>query len=112
MKARKALKRLKRVDTLLTRVIDQYESATAEVKAFLDAARSSITSASDALAALPVEKPTANGKRAPQTFTSATRKRLSIAAKRRWALAKRNGANSLAAPSPKKTKVRSTRAAV
>ena len=111
MKVRKALKRLKRVDNLLAGVIEQYDSAATEVRALLDTARSSVTSATKALASLPAEKPAAKSKSA-HPFSNAARKRLSIAAKRRWSNAQRNGANSLAAPSPKKPKTRSAAAGV
>jgi hypothetical protein len=40
MKARKAIKRLQRVETLLGTVIDQYKTGTSEVHDLLDAARS------------------------------------------------------------------------
>ena len=51
MKAKKAMKRLHRVETLLGNVIDQYEAGTPEVHELLDAARTSVASATEALAA-------------------------------------------------------------
>ena len=97
MKAKKAMKRLHRVETLLGTVIDQYDAGIREVHDLLDAARSSVASATQALAASPVKKPLAKADR----LTSAARKRLSVAAKKRWAAAKRNGMNTLAKPSRK-----------
>jgi hypothetical protein len=76
MKARKAIKRLQRVVTLLGTVIDQYDSGTKEVTGLLDTARSSAKSAADALAASPVRTPTANaGQSGKRTLLNATRKR-------------------------------------
>ena len=57
MKARKALKRLHRVETLLGTVIDQYDGSTPEVNELLSAARSSVASATQTLAAPPARKP-------------------------------------------------------
>ena len=102
MKTKKAMKRLHRVETLLGTVIDQYDAGTHEVHDLLDAARSSVASATQALAASPAKKPPA---KADQTrarrLSSAARKRLSVAAKKRWAVAKRNGMSTLAKPSRK-----------
>jgi ParB-like chromosome segregation protein Spo0J len=79
MKAKKAIKRLHRVDTLLGTVIDEYDAGTSGVKDMLSAARSKIASASQALAASPAAK-------APAKADSA-QKRLPIAAKKRGAAA-------------------------
>ena len=102
MKAKKAMKRLHRVETLLGTVIDQYDAGTREVHDLLDAARSSVASATQALAASPARKPPA---KADQTrsnrLSKAARKRLSVAAKKRWAVARRNGMSTLAKPSRK-----------
>ena len=101
MKARKALKRLHRVETLLRTVIDQYNGSTHEVYELLSAARSSVASATQTLAESPARKPAAKAEH-PQSrnLSSAARKRLSIAAKKRWAAARLNGMTTLAkAPS-------------
>jgi hypothetical protein len=102
MKAKKAMKRLHRVETLLGAVIDQYEAGGRQLHDLLDAARSSVASATQVLAESPAKKPPA---KADQTRTSrlskAARKRLSVAAKKRWAVAKRNGMSSLAKPTRK-----------
>ena len=102
MKAKKALKRLHRAETLLGTVIDQYGDGTREVHDLLDLARSNVASATQALAALPAKKP--QGK-ADQTrgrkLSGAARKRLSIATKKRWAAAKSKGMSTLAKPSRK-----------
>jgi hypothetical protein len=103
MKERKALKRLHRVETLLGTVIDQYDASTPKVNELLTAARSSVASATQTLAASPAKKAVAKADR-PQSrkLSSAARKRLSIAAKKRWAAAKRNGMTSLAATPSRK----------
>lgn len=111
MKAKKAMKRLGRIETLLGIVIDQYKAGAPEVRNLLDAAKSSVASATEAVAASPSMKAPA---RAPATgkpgkadktgkrkLSAAGRKNLSVAAKKRWADAKRGGKNSLAKPSRK-----------
>ena len=102
MKAKKAMKRLHRIETLLGTVIDQYDPGTREVHDLLDAARTSVASATQALAASPAKKPPA---KADQTgarrLSDAARKRLSAAAKKRWAAAKRKGMSTLAKPARK-----------
>ena len=97
MKAKKAMKRLHRVETLLRTVIDQYEAGTREVHDLLDAARSSVASATQALAASPATKPPdkPDQPRASR-LSDAARKRLSVAAKKRWAAARRKGMSTLA----------------
>ncbi len=99
MKAKKAIKRLHRVETILGNVIDQFGASTKEIHSLLDAARSSVTSATQALASIPARKPPA---KAEATHTArlsdAARKRLSVAAKKRWADARRNGMTTLAKP--------------
>ena len=102
MKAKKAIKRLHRVETLLGTVIDQFGNGGKEVHDMLDAARSSVTAATKTLAASPAKKPPAKADRTqPSRLTDAARKRLSVAAKKRWAEAKRKGMSSLAKPSRK-----------
>jgi hypothetical protein len=97
MKVKKAMKRLRRVETLLGTVIDQYDAGMREVHDLLDAARSSVASATQALAASPAKKPPAKaGQTRARKLSNAARKRLSVAAKKRWASAKRNGLTNLA----------------
>ena len=85
MKAKKAMKRLQRVETLLGTVIDEYDAGTREVNDLREAARSSVASATQALAASPATKPP--GTPAPR-LSDAARKRLPAAAKKRGAAAK------------------------
>jgi hypothetical protein len=97
MKAKKAIKRLHRIETLLGTVIGQYEAGTGEVHDLLDAAKSSVASATEALAASAATKPPdkADQPRASR-LSDAARKRLSVAAKKRGSAAKRKGMSSLA----------------
>ena len=91
MKAKKGIKRLHRVDTLLGSVIEQYAASTPELHELLDGARSSIASAAEALVAAPAKKPAAKAltNRHHASFPISARKRLSVAAKKRWADAKK-----------------------
>ena len=73
MKERKALKRLHRVETLLGTVIDQYDAGTPEVHELLSAARSSVASATQTLAASPARKPAA--KAGPASIAKAIQRR-------------------------------------
>jgi hypothetical protein len=97
MKERKALKRLNRVETLLGTVIDQYDARSPVVHEFLGAARASVASATQALAATPARKTIAKADHPPsRKLSNAARKRLSLAAKKRWAAAKNKGMTTLA----------------
>ena len=105
MKAKKAIKRLHRVEALLGTVIDEFEAGTPEVHSLLDAARSSLVSATQALAETPTTKPADEaGQPRASRLSDAARKRLSVAAKKRWADAKLKGKSSLAKPSRKQSK--------
>jgi hypothetical protein len=79
MKAKKAIKRLQHIETLLGAVIDGYDAGTSGVNDLLNTARSSVASASQTLAAAPATK-------VPARADSA-RKRLPVAAKKRGAAA-------------------------
>ena len=99
MMAKKAIKRLHRAETLLGDVIDQYDAGTRELHHLLVTAKSSVASATQALTALPAKKPQAKADQAgPRKLSNTARKRLSVAAKKRWAAAKSKGMNSLSKP--------------
>ena len=93
MKARKAIKRLQRVETLLGTVIDGYDAGTNGVNDLLSTARSSVASASRTLAEAPPAKVPAR--------PNSARKRHPVAAK------KRGAAGNHAKPSRKPPTVRS-----
>jgi len=101
MKAKKAIKRLNKVESLLGVVIDQFATGTKEVRGMLDAARSSVSAATKALAAPDKKLPAKTEGPQPSRLSDAARKRLSVLAKKRWANAKRNGMSSLAKPARK-----------
>src|SRR5713226_4505555 len=100
MKAKKALKRLTRVETLLSNVIDQYAANEPDVRELLDVAKTSVVRAKDSvnLQASPktAKKPAAKANNLKQRrLTAAGRKKLSLAAKKRWAAAKRKGVHAV-----------------
>jgi hypothetical protein len=99
MKAKKALKRLTRVETLLTNVIEQYASNESDVRELLDSAKASVGRAKETvdLKAAPkaVKKPPVKAGNSKRRLTAEGRKKLSLAAKKRWAIAKRNGVSAV-----------------
>ena len=66
MKVKKAIKRLRRAESILDDVIGQYDAGTTELHDLLDTARTSVANAKDALVALPSRKPPARASR-PRT---------------------------------------------
>lgn len=81
MKVKKAIKRLHRVETLLGSVIEQYDAGAREVHELLDAARSSVASATQALAASPAKKPPAKADQ-PQAPALSAKKGRTVAARK------------------------------
>jgi hypothetical protein len=101
MKAKKALKRLRNVEALLSIVIDQFASNERSVRAMLDSAKASVIRAKARInslsAAGTAKKPQLMASHTKRRhLTSEGRKRISLAAKRRWA-AKRT-ARTVGAP--------------
>ena len=90
MKAKKALKRLHRVETILTTVIDQYAARTRGLRGLLDTAKATVVRATEALSTAPstVKKPPAKADQSRQ---------------RKVTTAKRNGAQSVARRSQRKS---------
>ena len=100
MKAKKAIKRLSKVETLLSNVIDQYPASDRRVRVLLGSAKVSVTraKATVSLDAHPraARKPPAKAHSAqPGRLTAEGRKRISRAAKKRWAEAKRKGLHAV-----------------
>jgi hypothetical protein len=99
MKAKKALKRLTRVEGLLATVIDEYAMDENGMRELLDSARTSIVRAKDAVNTKPSpdvkKKQPAKAEKSKRGLTAEGRKRLSLAAKKRWAAAKRKGVSAV-----------------
>ena len=97
MKAKKALKRLNKVETILSDVIDQCPASARGLRGLLDSARSSVVRAKGVVhARVAAKKPPARANQATRGGLSAEgRKRISLAAKKRWAQAKRKGMNAV-----------------
>ena len=103
MKAKKALKRLRSVEALLTIVIDQFAANEPGVQALLDSAKASVIRARARInsqsAAGAAKKPPMTAKRTKRShLTAEGRNRISLAAKKRWALSKRTSTLQTGAP--------------
>lgn len=100
MKAKKAVKRLVKAEAILSNVIDQY-AGQASVRELLGTAKTSVARAKAALDSKAVsgkvaKKPPAKAdKSRAGGLTAAGRRRLSVAAKKRWAAAKRKGVHAV-----------------
>ncbi len=99
MKAKKALKRLTRVEGLLSDVIEQYAGSDGNMRELLDTAKLSVVRAKKTMngAASPgaAEKKPVKAENSKSHLTADGRKRLSLAAKKRWAAAKRKGISAV-----------------
>jgi hypothetical protein len=99
MKAKKALKRLKKVETILSDVIDQLPASARGLRELLDSAQASVVRAKgtvNARVARAARKPPVRAQESVRGRLSANgRKRISVAAKKRWAQAKRKGINTV-----------------
>ena len=97
MKTKKALKRLNKVETLLSNVIDQFPTSAKGLKELLGSAKGSVVRVRDlvqARADRAAKKPPARA-HASGRLSAQGRKRISIAAKKRWAEAKRKGLHAV-----------------
>jgi hypothetical protein len=100
MKAKKAVKRLARVETLLDGILDQFPGSKDGVRKLLDSAKGSVTRAKEEIhvqTASAAEKKPVPAKDLPgrRRISAAGRKRISAAAKKRWAVAKRKGVHAV-----------------
>src|SRR6266404_3627718 len=96
MNAKKAHKRLRRIDGLLAAVIDRYTTAATGVHELLDTAKKAVANAMTSLQKPAAKKPPAPAATPGQRRLSAAgRKRLSQAAKQRWAIAKSKGIHAV-----------------
>jgi hypothetical protein len=97
MKAKKALKRLNKAEWLLSDVIDQCPASARGLLGLLDSAKMSVVRAKEVVhARAAAKKPPARAAESARGGLSAEgRKRISLAAKKRWAMAKRKGMNAV-----------------
>jgi hypothetical protein len=99
MKAKKALKRLNKVETILSNVIDQCPASARGLRDLLDSAKTSVARVKGAVNARvvrAVKKPPARAQEsAPGRLSAEVRKRISLAAKKRWTEAKRKGVHAV-----------------
>jgi hypothetical protein len=99
MKTKKALKRLKKVETILSNVIEQLPASARGLRELLDSARAFVVRAKgtvNARVARAAKKPPVRAQESVRGRLSADgRKRISLAAKKRWAQAKRKGMNGV-----------------
>jgi hypothetical protein len=103
MKAKKALKRLRRVEELLSIVIDQFAANERSVRELLDSAKASVIHARARIisqsAPVTAKKPQTKAEQTRRShLTAEGRKRISLAAKKRWALAKHTSTLKTGAP--------------
>ena len=107
MKAKKAIKRLNKVESILSNVIDQFTDSKDGLRELLDSAKTSIVRAMKSVGlqeSKAAKKPPATADKSQRTRLSAEgRRNISIAAKKRWALAKRKGMNAVTGRKLKKT---------
>jgi len=115
MKAKKAVKRLQKIEDVLAGIIDDFSSDKPVVRELLDSARGSIAQAKSKMTP-PAPRATAkkSGSKSETAHKAAAgkaatgkaaaskvglsaegRKKLSVAAKKRWAVAKRKGVHAV-----------------
>jgi hypothetical protein len=100
MKAKKALKRLNKIELFLSNVIDQFSDSKEALRELLDSARAAVIRAKETVnsqtSTAAAKKAIANAETAqPRRLTAEGRRRISLAAKKRSALAKRKGVNAV-----------------
>ena len=96
MKVKKARKRLREVEELLSDLIDNYTTPEPGVRELLDAAKTAVTDAMTSLERDPLESPPASAEKpARRQSTGSGKKRLSQAAKKRNAIAKDEGIHTV-----------------
>ena len=96
MKAKKALKRMNKIETILSDVIEQCPASARGLRGLLDSAKTSVVRAKGVVHARVEAKKPARAQESTRGALSAEgRRRISHAAKKRWAAAKRNGMNGV-----------------
>jgi hypothetical protein len=100
MKAKKAIRRLNKIEVLLSNVIDQFSGGKEGFVELLDSAKAAVVRARETVNA---QTSTTAAKKAPakaetghsRRLTADGRRRISLAAKKRWAVAKRKRTNAV-----------------
>lgn len=103
MKAKKAIKRLNKVESILSNVIDQFSGSGNGLRHLLDSAKTSIVQAKKTVGR---QEPTKAAKKPPAgagRLSAEGRRNISLAAKKRWAVAKRKGMNAVTGHKLKQT---------
>jgi hypothetical protein len=99
MKAKKALKKLNKVEALLSHVIEAFPAGKQGLGSLLDAAKVTIVKAiktvSSSAEAGKTSPPARVAKARNGRLSEEGRKKISAAAKKRWAAAKRKGVNAV-----------------
>jgi hypothetical protein len=108
MKARKALKRLNKIETLLSGVIDSLPANSDGLGDLLASAKDAVARAESQMKAgksIPTPKKPAARAAAPRgtRLSAKGRKKISAAAKKRWAAARRKGINPVTGRELKRT---------
>jgi len=98
MKAKKAIKRLAKAEALLSGVLDQFSGSEERVRGLIETARTSVVEAKTGIdkqaAPKTAKKPPASAAESKSRLSPAGRKKISLAAKKRWAAAKRDGVHA------------------
>jgi hypothetical protein len=100
MKAKKAVKKLTKIEALLSDVIDQFPRRTDGLGELLDSAKAAVvrakTTVNSQLSQGTAKKQPGRAETGKQRhLTAEGRTRISLAAKKRWAVAKRKGMNAV-----------------
>ena len=112
MKTKKTLKRLNKVVALLSNVIGRLPDKKNGLEGLLDSAKANVVQAKKMVHSQPANgaaksKPAAKAEKAPKTegrrLSAAGRKKISLAAKKRWETARRKGVNPMTGRSLSKT---------
>jgi hypothetical protein len=103
MKAKKAIKRLNKVESILANVIDQFSKSDNGLRELLDSAKTSIVQAKKTVGRQETTKAAKKPPAGASRLSAEGRKNISLAAKKRWALAKRKGMNAVTGRRLKKT---------
>jgi len=108
MKLRKALKRLVKVETVLSNILDGLSDSSDGLGDLLTSARETVLRAqkkvSSQLSDSVPKKPPARAQASqPRRLSAEGRERISLAAKKRWAAAKRKGINAITGQRLKRT---------